>query len=328
MSFDRIEKLFAGVAPALALRAALELEVFTKIGDGAVTADSLGAMLEVDPSRLSRLLYALASIDLLDVEGGQFRNGPEASTFLDAAKPTYRGGDHELLQELWSADLLTADSLRENRPAALHDFSEAGPEAAAAFSRKVAPGALSFGRILAREIDLSAVGSVIDIGGGPGTVLVGLRERWPHVVATLMELPPVAVAARAILSEHGAEDVVVEDGDIVASPSRGRHDLAILKAVIQVLPPDQARRSILNAAGCLKPGGEIVIAGWGVIDDDLLGPPDGVFLNLTFLNLYRHGESYTDSQYRKWMAAAGFCDITRSRLSDGCTLFRARLAAQ
>jgi SAM-dependent methyltransferase len=326
-SFDRIGNLIASVPTALALRAGLELDIFTRIGDGAVSADSLGAMLAVDPDRLSRLLYALASIDLLDVEDGLFRNGPEASTFLDASKPTYRGGDHALLRELWSADLLTAESLRENRPAALHDFSEVGPEAAAEFSRKIAPGALAFGRSLAQEIDLSAVSSVIDIGGGSGTVLVGIREFWPHVAATLMELPPAAAAARTILLEYGAEDVVVEEGDIITAPSRGLHDLAILKAVVQVLPPEQARRSILNAARCLTPGGEIVIAGWGVIDDDRLGPADGVFLNLTFLNLYRHGQSYTEGQYRAWMAEAGFCDIVRSRLPDGCTLFRARLDA-
>jgi SAM-dependent methyltransferase len=239
--------------------------------------------------------------------------------------PTYRGGDHALLRVLWGADLLTADSLRQNRPAALHDFSEADPEAAAAFSRKLAPGAVIFGRHLARELDLSAVRSVIDIGGGPGTTLVGLREQRPRIAATLMELPTVAAVAPAILAEYGVDDVVVEEGDITVAPSIGRHDLAILKAVVQVLPPEQARSAILNAARCLNPGGEIAIAGWGVVDDDRLGPSEGVFLNLTFLNLYRHGESYTEGQYRAWMTEAGFQHISRSRLADGTTLFRGRL---
>jgi len=325
MDSTRIENLLASVPHALALRAGVELGVFTLLGSGPATAESLGAALSVDPARLSRLLYALASIGLLEVEDGRFRNSAEAAAFLDASSPTYRAGDHALLRELWGADLLTADSLRENRPAALHDFSEAGPEAAAAFSRMLAPGGLTFGRLLAEELDLSATGSVIDIGGGAGTILVGLRERWPHIAATLFELPTVAAAAPDILSEYGAHDVVVEDGDITVAPSAGRHDLAILKAVVQVLPADQARSSILNAARCLKPGGEIVIAGWGVVDDDRLGPLEGVFLNLTFLNLYRSGESYTDGQYRAWMTEAGFRDISRSRLPDGCTLFRARL---
>ncbi|RLP27143.1 methyltransferase [Mesorhizobium sp. YM1C-6-2] len=323
---DRIDRLIAAVPHALALRAGLDLGIFTRLAGGAATADNLGAALEVDPDRLSRLLYALASIGLLDVEDGKFRNGAEAAAFLDATSPTYRGGDHALLRELWEADLKTADSLRQNRPAALHDFSEAGPEEAAAFSRMLAPGGVIFGRQLAEAIDLSAVGSVIDIGGGAGAILVGLRERWPHIAATLMELPTVAAVAPKILAEYGAGDVVVEEGDITVAPSAGRHDLAILKAVVQVLPPDQARSSILNAARSLKPGGEIAIAGSGVVDDDRLGPPEGVFLNLTFLNLYRHGESYTEAQYRQWMTEAGFRDISRSRLADGSTLFRGRLA--
>ncbi|MBI1188662.1 MAG: 16S rRNA methyltransferase [Alphaproteobacteria bacterium] len=323
---DRIDRLIADVAPAMAMRAGMELDLFTLLGRGPASARELAATLEVDPERLSRLLYALASIGLLEVEAGEFRNSAEAAAFLDAAQPAYRGSDHALLRELWGADLLTADSLRQNRPAALHDFADPDPAAAAAFCRKLAPGGVIFGRLLAEAMDLSGIGSVIDIGGGAGTILAGLRERWPHLATTLMELPAVAAVAPEILAEHGAPDVAVEEGDITLAPSRGRHDLAILKAVVQVMPPNQARSAILNAARSLNAGGEIAVAGWGVVDDDRLGPPEGVFLNLTFLNLYRAGESYTEGQYRSWMTEAGFVGIVRTRLADGCTLFRARLA--
>ena len=42
----------------------MDLGIFTRIGGSTVTADSLGAALKVEPDRLSRLLYALASIVL------------------------------------------------------------------------------------------------------------------------------------------------------------------------------------------------------------------------------------------------------------------------
>lgn len=320
---ERIDRLLEGVAPAMALRAGLELDLFTLLGRGPARAEDLGRALEVDPARLSRLLYALASIGLLEVTAGEFRNGAEAAAYLDATKPEFRGGDHALLRELWGADLLTADSLRQNRPAALHDFADT--ETAEDFSRRLAPGGIAFGRVLAQALDLSGIRSVIDIGGGAGTILVGLRERWPHLATTLMELPSVARAAPAILAEYGAPEVIVEEGDILQAPAHGRHDVAILKAVVQVLPPDQARRALHNAARSLNPGGEILVAGWGVVNDDLLGPPEGVFLNLTFLNLYRAGESYTEAQYREWMTEAGFQGITRSQLPNGCALFRGRM---
>jgi O-methyltransferase domain/Dimerisation domain len=322
---DRIDQLLAGVAPALAMRAGLELDLFTLLGRGPASAHALAAALAVDPERLSRLLFALASIGLLEVETGEFRNSAAASAFLDAASPTYRGGEHALLHDIWAADLQTAESLRRNFPAALRDFADPDPVSAAAFSRKLAPGGMMFGRLLAESMDLSGIGSVIDIGGGAGTLLAGLRERWPHLTTTLLELPSVAAIASEILASFGAADVAVEVGDITLAPSRGRHDLAIMKAVIQVLPPNEARSAIHNAAQSLNAGGEIAVAGWGVVDDDRLGPPEGVFLNLTFLNLYRAGESYAEWQYRAWMTEAGFQDIVRTRLADGSALFRARL---
>lgn len=321
---DRIERLIADVAPAMAMRAALELGLFSLLGRGPANAIELAAALNVDPERLSRLLYALASFGLLEVDAGVFRSSAEAALFLDATKPDYRGGDPVLLREIWSADLMTAESLRRNCPAALHDFTSPDREAAAAFTRKLAPGGISFGRLLADAMDLSTIETVIDIGGGAGTILVGLRERWPNLQTTLMELPAVAAVAPDILIEYGSPEIAIEEGDITSAPSRRRHDLAILKAVIQVLPPDMARKAILNTALSLNVGGEIIVAGAGVLDDDRLGPTEGVFLNLTFLNLYHAGESYTESQYRSWLAEAGFADVVRRRLADGSVVFRAR----
>lgn len=326
ISPNRIDQMFADVAPALALRAALELDLFTLLAREPATAETLGMSLSVDPARLSRLLFALASIGLIEAKDDVFRNGEEAATYLDSRKPTFRGGGHALWRELWEADLKTAESLRTGNPAALHEFSGDNAEATHAFIAKMAPVALKFGRELGRILDLSHVQSVIDIGGGPGTLLVGLREIWPQVAATLFELPSTAVAARSILAEHGASYIEVEEGDITVAPSTRRHDLAILKALVQVLPADQARLALRNAARSLNPGGMIAIAGWGVVDDDRMGPREGVFLNITFLNLYRSGEAYTEGQYRGWLTEAGFDQITRSKMDDGTALFTARLS--
>ncbi|TKB29019.1 MAG: 16S rRNA methyltransferase, partial [Mesorhizobium sp.] len=50
---DRINKLIAAVPAALALRAGLDLGIFTQLGGTAMTAGSLGAALKVEPHRLS-----------------------------------------------------------------------------------------------------------------------------------------------------------------------------------------------------------------------------------------------------------------------------------
>jgi SAM-dependent methyltransferase len=321
-----IAELRASVEPALALLAGMQLGVFTALGKGELSAQEVAAQIGCDAGRLSRLLYALALVGLLEVTDERFRNGAEAAEVLVAGKPGFIGAAHEVIAKVWGANLNTAESIRTGKPAAEHDFSKAKPEDTAAFLRGLGPGGLAFGRTLAGMLDLSRARSVIDIGGGAGTVLAGLRERWPHLKATLLELPEVIVHAGPILAEHGAGEVALETGDILQGPTRHKHDLAILRAVIQVLSPSDAERAIRHTAQSLNPGGEAIIGGWGILDDDRLGPRSGVFVNLTFLNFYRDGEAYTESQYRGWMKAAGFVGVERSSMPDGTGMFRGRIA--
>jgi hypothetical protein len=178
--------------------------------------------------------------------------------------------------------------------------------------------------VLAGRIDLSAARSVIDIGGGPGTLFSGLRERWPHLVCTLLDLPPVLEAARPILAAEGSGDLVCEPGDIVASPPAGRHDLAVLRSVIQCLGPEEAAQAIRHAVAGLTPGGRIAIGGAGILDNDGAGPAVAVYMNLTFLNLYRAGASWRERNYRGWLAAAGATAVERVLLPEGSSFFLAR----
>src|SRR5512135_1645300 len=164
-----VAEMRASVEPALALLAGMQLGVFTAIGDGERTAQGIAAKINCDAGRLSRLLYALAHIGLLEVTDGRFRNGAEASEILVAGKPGYIGGAHEVISKVWSANLNTAESIRSGKPAAEHDFSTAKPEDTAAFLRGLAAGGMAFGRTLGGMLDLSQAKSVIDIGGGAGT---------------------------------------------------------------------------------------------------------------------------------------------------------------
>jgi hypothetical protein len=58
----------------------------------------------------------------------------------------------------------------------------------------------------------------------------------------------------------------------------------------------------------------------------LAGMQLGVFTALGD-SFYRDGEAYTESQYRGWMAAAGFVGIERGSMPDGTGMFRGRIPA-
>ena len=102
-----IQHLATAVYPSLAMLAGMQLDVFTPLKDGPLTAVQLADAIGVNAEKLSRLLYALAIAGLLTVEAERFANTPEAQHFLVKGKQTYLGGRHDNLSQNWEALLHT-----------------------------------------------------------------------------------------------------------------------------------------------------------------------------------------------------------------------------
>ena len=319
---ETINRLVAGVYPALAMLAGMQLELFTPLGDGAKSVDDLAAALGVDAARLRPLLYALVSTGLLDLQGEKFANTAEADNFLVKGRRGYLGSQHEAYADLWQSTLLTAQSIRTGEPQAKHDFSAMTIEELGAFMRGLDAGAAAAARRLMKSYDFGRFRQLLDAGGGGGGLAVTLCGACPKLAATVADLPTVAEIAEEMIAERGlAERVATLGCDIVAEPPPGRYDVAVLRAFLQVLGPGDAARVVANVAQSIEPGGEIFIIG-RVLDDDRLGPLDAVAANVMFLNIYDKGQAYTESEHREWLGAAEIGAIERERLGGGYSIVR------
>lgn len=324
---ETIQRLQAGVAPALAMLAGMQLEVFTHLDGAARSAADLARALEVSEERLSRLLHALVTAGLLECRHGLFANTPEAAAFLVRGRPGYLGGVHELLSQLWHADLQTANSIRSGHPAALHDFTAATDDEMAAMLRGMHAGAAMGGKELLRRFDFSQYRSVIDVGGGSGGLVAALCAAHPALRGTLFDLPRIiALAAPILASTAGGDRVMAAAGDILAAPPPGVYDAAVIRALVQVLSPADAARAIANTATAVRQGGAVFVIGGGILDDDRLGPQSAVFWNVTFMNLYPAGAAYTEAEHRSWLNAAGCGEVERVTLPTGGGIIRATKA--
>lgn len=314
-----IDRLEGAVPAALSMMAGLQLGLFTRLGGGPLDTGALARGIGCGEERLQRLLHALVLVGLLQKHGDAFSNSAEADAFLVEGKPGYRGSQHKLTAHLWETDLKTAQSIRTGVPAAPHDFSKASDDDLLKLFEELHPGTIETAKDLLQAFDFSAVRAVIDIGGGSGGLVATLCAAVPAMRGTLLELPRCAGLIEPMLrATPGGARVAIELGDIVAAPPRdASYEAAILRAVVQVLGPEAAARAIRNAAACLRPGGSLYIIGGGILDDDRLGPPDAVYLNLTFLNFYADGRAHTESAHRAWLAAAGCNSVRRLQLPSG-----------
>src|ERR1700730_3018209 len=235
-----IRQLQRGVAPGMAMLAGMQLEGFTALAGFDATFTVLARRLGVSEERLAPLLYALVLTTLLELHDGEFANSPETDRYLVKGRPGYIGGVHELWSDLWRADLHTAQSIRTGKPQAKHDFAAGDREGLTTFLRGLAALALPRGRGLAQDFDFSLYRTVLDVGGGSGSTLIGLLEAHPRLHASLFDLPQVAEIARTLLrdQEH-ADRINVLAGDITRRRPEGRWDAALCVQLIQVLSPDQ-----------------------------------------------------------------------------------------
>ncbi len=179
---------------------------------------------------------------------------------------------------------------------------------------------------LTEHYDFSSVTTLVDVGGGGGGLAIAFTKACPHLQATVVDLPQVTPITQKIVDEEGATDrVTVLAADVVHGPLPGMYDVAVVQNLLQVLSSEDARRAVQHIGTAINPGGTIYIIGF-ILDDSRTSPAEAAGRNLSWINLYYDGESYTEHEHRVWLSEAGFADIERMDLvlAEGRNLITAR----
>ena len=321
----RINQLRSEADAAFAMLAGMQLDLFTPLKNGPMTAEQIAAAIGVASTRLRLLLYCLVAAELLVERDGKFSNSSEANQFLVKGSPAYIGNKHASLAHRWSTSLKTAESIRQGGPQAKLDFSNSPPEEVEKFLRSINANTVPAALAVLEKYDFSSVKKLMDVGSGGAGLAITITNAHPQIKATAIDLPQVAPIARKIVSEQGMNDRIdVVAANVVTDALPRGHDVAVLRGLLQVLSSEDARLAVKNIGAALNQDGKIFIIGQ-ILDDSRTSPADAVGFNLAFINSYEAGESYTEAEHREWLSEAGFVDVERADfLLDGSGLMTAR----
>jgi ubiquinone/menaquinone biosynthesis C-methylase UbiE len=320
-----ILRIVQTVYPPLALLAGMQLDLFTSLEEGPLTAEQIAVATGANSKKLKPLLYSLVAAGLLTVEGELFNNTDAVNRFLVRGSPYCMVDSHEVLSDLLKAVLKTAESIRTGLPQAKYDYSAMTKHKLEQFFRGEHSGAVAAGRDLVARFDFSSYRTLLDVGGGSGGLAITVTEAYPHIQATVVDLPTVTPITQNYVNEAGAEGrVQVVAADVLRDSLDGSYDIATLFSFIQILSSDDAQLVIKNVGRVVNPGGAIYIGGGGIIDNSRTSPPEKVGLNLVFINLYDAGQAYTEQEHRDWLAASGFENFERIVLSEGRSIITAQ----
>ncbi|HMB94387.1 MAG TPA: methyltransferase [Rhodothermales bacterium] len=324
---DRIMQTATAFWASKVLLTAVEFDLFSTIGDGAMTADELGEALGIHPRGRYDFFDALVALGFLKRDGdgpeGRYRNTPSTAAFLDKSSPSYIGGMPEMLNaRLFGFWNHLGEALKTGQPQneiKLHGkpiFEELYAEEAqlGQFLEAMTGFQAANFQLLAERFDFSRYQTLTDAGGALGLLSRILGTRHSHMTFTTFDLPPVAPHAQQHIASAGMEDrVTVVSGDFFED-DLPRADVVTMGNILHDWNLEKKKHLIGKAYAALPEGGAF-IAIENLIDDARRENAFGLLMSLNMLIEFGDAFDYTFADFQSWGKEAGFARFEKLPLA-------------
>lgn len=294
-----------------ALRAAVELDLFTHLAAGQTTAEKLAAACGVSQKGIRILADYLTIVGFLTKQADRYANTPDADAFLNRHSPAFVGGALEFLltPTLRDSFRTLTDAVRRGGTAASaegtvsHDNPVWVP-----FARGMAPLMRMPAELLAGLVggDTNRPLKVLDVAAGHGLFGIAVAKRYPNAHVTALDWANVlAVAAENAKAEGVADRHTLLPGSAFDLDWGGPYDVILLTNFLHHFDLPTNEGLAKKAFAALAPGGRAFTLEF-VPDPDRVNPPATAGFALVMLATTAGGDAYTFAEYERVFAAAGF----------------------
>ncbi|WHT23346.1 class I SAM-dependent methyltransferase [Crossiella sp. CA-258035] len=306
-----------GIRTAAVIRAAVELQVFDRLGDEALDADALAARIEADPRGTRVLLNALAAVGVLDTDGARFSIPAELAGPLIAGRDNwqYIGTAVKLATPYseWEALGRLAEAVRHGGTVMGYNLETPGNEfleewAANAYmgSDTAALAELVWERLTTWAQTRSEL-DVLDVACGPGWYGLTVAANNPRARVSLVDFPNIVAYAEKHARELAVQDRVrLLPGDMFTDPLAGPYDVAIAAGVMHHFSSERVRELLRRLHSVLKPGGRLVIVAPVADEADPAADPRAHLFSTVMLALTTEGQVHSYDSYHAMLADSGF----------------------
>ncbi len=295
------------------------LRIADHIAAGITQIDDLAAASGCDSGSLERVLRHLVGKGVCEEPAPRtFTLNEPARMLLDTAmRPGLDlGGIGGRMAGAWSS-LLTA--VQTGAPAYdtvfgrpfwedLHEH----PDVAASFDALMGPAGHG---IPDPEVLVSggweSVRTVVDVGGGTGSLLAEILRARPTLRGTLIDQPATVARSSEIFRAAGVSDRVTIVGQSFFDPLPAGADLYLLKSVLHDWPDREAIAILKRCALAARPAGRVVVIG-GVSPEENRNP-DPALLMMVLVG----GKERSLADFRELTRAAGLEVLATGRQPTG-----------
>lgn len=294
-----------------ALKAAIELDLFTHVAAGEDTAERLAAACGAAPRGVRILADYLVIVGFLGKSADRYELTPDTRAFLTRTSPTYLGGTVEFLlaPPLRGCFARLTDAVRKGGTAASAEGTVSHDNPVwVAFARAMGPMMAPQAELLVGLAggDRQQPLRVLDVAAGHGLFGIAFARHYPNARVTALDWPNVLAVATENAKQVGVADRhSLLPGSAFEVDWGGPYDLVLLTNFLHHFDAPTCERLAAKALAALTPGGRCITLEF-VPDPDRVSPPPTAGFALTMLATTAAGDAYTFAEYERTFATAGF----------------------
>ncbi len=294
-----------------ALKAAVELDLFTALGEGCASPAEIGTRCNAAERGVRILCDYLTILGFLTKTDGRYQLTRDSGVFLDRRSPAYMGG---VVQFLLSPTIvesfanLTEAVRRGGTATSAEGTMEAEHPVWVDFARAMMPMMARPAQEIPSLLGLDPERKirVLDLAAGHGLFGLAFAQQFPNAEVTAVDWAPVLAVAEENARVAGVADRFRSLPGSAFDVEYGEgYDVVLLTNFLHHFDPATCESLLRKVHAALAEGGRAVTLEF-VPNEDRVSPPGPATFSLVMLASTARGDAYTFGEYDAMFRNAGF----------------------
>jgi hypothetical protein len=303
--------LLAGMWRTQAMATAARLSIPDLLAGGPLTADEIASKTGAHPGATRRLLRMLAGIGVFSAVNGRYALTEISERLREDRPGTLK---HMFIAETdgvhWRCWEKVVDAVRTGLPRPLpvfgmpaFDYYGKHKDEGEEFGRAMANVSGFASRAVLEAYDFGGLKTICDIGGGNGSMVLAILEKYRGMRGIVADLPYIGDQAQESIRAAGASDrCCFEATDFFRSVPQGA-DGHLLKFVLHDWNDEECAAILKNCRAAIAPGGRLMAL--EIIVPEESRPDFSHFMDMNML-VMTGGMERTEKEYAALLARGGF----------------------
>lgn len=318
---ERIFNMINAHQQTAALRAGIDLGVFTAIADGGKTSAAIAKAVQASERGVRILCDYLTIHGILTKDASGYGLTQDAAVFLNQHSPAYIGGMTGFLASKAVVENFAAltEAVRTGKSSGREgDNTKPNDEMWVPFAKSMAalvtPSAMFLAQLLGMAEKKSC--KILDVAAGHGMYGITLAKQNPNARVAALDWPNVLSVAKENADKAGVQaQMEYRPGSAFEADMGEGYDYVLLTNIFHHFRPATCEKLMKRVHEVLKPAGKAVTLEF-VPNEDRVTPPTAAAFSMVMLATTDTGDAYTLAEYEKMFRNAGFAKTTLHPVPD------------